>query len=109
LNGGEYGGAQILSQAAVAEMLQYQLKGSERGLAWDLQAPATYFVSCGDRLIPGHVGQDPGFNGIAFFLPDKGTAAIVLVNTDLPSNLSVFSVNQITGRLLKEIESEISQ
>jgi hypothetical protein len=29
---------------------------------------------------------------------------IVLVNTDLPPNLSVFSVEQIAGRLLKEIE-----
>jgi CubicO group peptidase (beta-lactamase class C family) len=79
LNGGEFGGKQILKPETVDEMLTDQRvpAGSRtQGLTWS-----------SDRELNnepqwGHGGSDPGSNTDIRILPRQGIAAIVFTNTN---------------------------
>lgn len=78
LNGGEFAGKRILSQASIAEMLTRQSVPGNR------QQGLTWYADDQMRGEPqwGHGGSDPGSNTDMRLLPEQGVGAIVFANTN---------------------------
>ncbi|HEX8557881.1 MAG TPA: exo-beta-N-acetylmuramidase NamZ domain-containing protein, partial [Pyrinomonadaceae bacterium] len=81
LNGGEYGGARILSPLGVAEMTrprQVTEDGGARGLGWDVHT--TFSTNRGDLFPVGSFGHT-GFTGTSLWLdPASETFVVFLSN-----------------------------
>jgi uncharacterized protein YbbC (DUF1343 family)/CubicO group peptidase (beta-lactamase class C family) len=81
LNGGEYGGARILSPLGVAEMTrprQVTDDGGARGLGWDVNT--TFSTNRGDLFPEGSFGHT-GFTGTSIWLdPASETFVVFLSN-----------------------------
>jgi uncharacterized protein YbbC (DUF1343 family)/CubicO group peptidase (beta-lactamase class C family) len=81
LNGGEYGGARILSPLGVAEMTrprQVTDDGGARGLGWDVFT--TFSTNRGDLFPAGSFGHT-GFTGTSFWIdPASETFVVFLSN-----------------------------
>ncbi|HEX8686202.1 MAG TPA: exo-beta-N-acetylmuramidase NamZ domain-containing protein, partial [Pyrinomonadaceae bacterium] len=81
LNGGEYGGARILSPLGVAEMTrprQVTEDGGARGLGWDVHT--TFSTNRGDLFPAGSFGHT-GFTGTSIWLdPASETFVVFLSN-----------------------------
>jgi uncharacterized protein YbbC (DUF1343 family)/CubicO group peptidase (beta-lactamase class C family) len=77
LNGGEYGGARILSPMGVAAMTRPRAitdEGDARGLGWDMTS--SFAVNRGDIFPPGSFGHT-GFTGTSMWI-DPGSETFVL-------------------------------
>ena len=106
INGGEYGGARILEEKTVAGMLRahYPDLNETQGLTWDLKAPEELKVNCGDRLIPGHTGGDPGITTVAFFSPAEKRGLVLFINGEM-RRYQLLSGLQLITRLYHEVIS----
>lgn len=106
INAGEYGGARILNEETVAEMLraQYPELSDIQGLTWNLKAPEELQVDCGDRLVPGHTGGDPGITTVAFFSPEEKKGLVLFINGEM-RQYQLLSGLQLITRLYHEVIS----
>jgi CubicO group peptidase (beta-lactamase class C family) len=104
MGGGEYMGARILDEATVAEIMSPQIPGlyDDQGLTWLLHAPEEFGIDCGEYLVPGHSGGDPGVCTIAFYSPDTKKGAIVFINSDI-RQMRVPTLLQIFTRMAREV------
>jgi CubicO group peptidase (beta-lactamase class C family) len=95
MNRGSYGGVQILSPAAVAEMhrVQFPALNSEQGLAF-------YYWHTNNQTFLGHDGGDPGVYTDMWFRPADGVGVILLVN----GNAKYDPYYDIFFRLLREAD-----
>jgi CubicO group peptidase (beta-lactamase class C family) len=75
MNGGQYNGAQILSQATVAEMQKRQIPQLDngQGLGW-------HYSKAGNDDVIGHDGEDTGSSCYMYFRPSDNTGVIILMN-----------------------------
>jgi uncharacterized protein YbbC (DUF1343 family)/CubicO group peptidase (beta-lactamase class C family) len=107
LNGGEYGGARILSPLGVAEMTrprQVTDEGGARGLGWDVNT--TFSSNRGDLFPPGSFGHT-GFTGTSLWLdPASETFVVFLSNRVHPEGKG--DVGPLRGRVANVVASAIT-
>ncbi|MBN2878316.1 MAG: beta-lactamase family protein [Clostridia bacterium] len=103
MNGGTLGGAKILEQSTIEEMLRPQVIDlyENQGITWDLKVPEEIFINC-DSYVYGHSGGDPGISTMVMFNPETNKAAILLINSDLELK-EVLTYRQIIKRMVSEI------
>lgn len=77
MNGGEFGGVRILSEASVNVMLTPQVPTVD-----NTQFIYWYSEEIGGRTVIGHNGGDDGVATDMFYDPSTGIGVIVLMNTD---------------------------
>ena len=82
LNGGAYGGAQILSSAGMAELHRPAVKASAMGLSWGQYAMGWFVEEMGHTLVQSHSGTVPDFFAYMALLPEHKTGVVVLVNAN---------------------------
>lgn len=76
VNGGRLGGARILREATVREILTDQgLEGYRGGLGWEARSKGT------DRVLWGHGGSDPGIRAAMYFDAQRRFGIAILSNT----------------------------
>ncbi|MFL6336661.1 MAG: exo-beta-N-acetylmuramidase NamZ domain-containing protein [Pyrinomonadaceae bacterium] len=107
LNGGEYGGARILSPLGVAEMTrprQVTEDGGARGLGWDVHT--TFSSNRGDIFPEGSFGHT-GFTGTSLWLdPASETFVVFLSNRVHPDGKG--DVSPLRGRVANVVASAIT-
>ena len=107
LNGGEYGGARILSPLGVAEMTrprQVTDDGGARGLGWDVHT--TFSSNRGDLFPEGSFGHT-GFTGTSLWLdPASETFVVFLSNRVHPDGKG--DVSPLRGRVANVVASSIT-
>ena len=107
LNGGEYGGARILSPLGVAEMTrprQVTEDGGARGLGWDVNT--TFSSNRGDIFPEGSFGHT-GFTGTSLWLdPASETFVVFLSNRVHPDGKG--DVGPLRGRVANVVASAIT-
>jgi CubicO group peptidase (beta-lactamase class C family) len=92
IGGGQLGAVRVMSADSVAAMLQPQFvagqvlagveeaKSEQQALGW------AYRTGKAGKTVLGHSGGDPGVSTHAWFYPDAGVGAVLLVNTSAESN-----------------------
>jgi uncharacterized protein YbbC (DUF1343 family)/CubicO group peptidase (beta-lactamase class C family) len=107
LNGGEYGGARILSPLGVAAMTRPRAvadDGSSRGLGWDITS--SFSSNRGDLFAPGSFGHT-GFTGTSLWIdPASETFVVFLSNRVHPDGKG--DVNEVRGRVASVVASSIT-
>jgi uncharacterized protein YbbC (DUF1343 family) len=107
LNGGEYGGARILSPLGVAEMTrprQVTEDGGARGLGWDVHT--TFSTNRGDLFPQGSFGHT-GFTGTSLWLdPASETFVVFLSNRVHPDGKG--DVGPLRGRVANVVASAVT-
>ncbi|MDT5269138.1 MAG: hypothetical protein QOH49_1324 [Acidobacteriota bacterium] len=107
LNGGEYGGARILSPLGVAELTrprQVTEDGGARGLGWDVNT--TFSTNRGDLFPPGSFGHT-GFTGTSLWIdPASETFVVFLSNRVHPDGKG--DVGPLRGRVANVVASAIT-
>lgn len=105
LNGGTYGGKQILSAQSVAWMMENQLAafpGDGQGLGWELNR-GSYMDALSDSRAMGHTG----FTGTALVVsPNQETIGILLTNRIHPIRETA-ALNPIRGSVMRQIARAI--
>ncbi|HWS89217.1 MAG TPA: exo-beta-N-acetylmuramidase NamZ domain-containing protein [Pyrinomonadaceae bacterium] len=107
LNGGEYGGARILSPLGVAEMTrprQVTEDGGARGLGWDVHT--TFSTNRGDLFPPGSFGHT-GFTGTSIWIdPASETFIVFLSNRVHPDGKG--DVGPLRGRVANVVAGAVT-
>ncbi|MFN2481674.1 MAG: serine hydrolase, partial [Pyrinomonadaceae bacterium] len=107
LNGGEYGGARILSPLGVAAMTRARAvaeDGSARGLGWDVSS--SFSANRGDLFTPGSFGHT-GFTGTSLWIdPATETFVVFLSNRVHPDGKG--DVGAVRGRVATIVASSIA-
>jgi uncharacterized protein YbbC (DUF1343 family)/CubicO group peptidase (beta-lactamase class C family) len=107
LNGGEYGGARILSPLGVAAMTRPRAvadDGSARGLGWDVAS--SFSSNRGDLFTPGSFGHT-GFTGTSLWIdPATETFVVFLSNRVHPDGKG--DVGAVRGRVASIVASSIT-
>lgn len=83
LNGGEYGGARILSPMGVAMMTRPRAvtdEGDARGLGWDMTS--SFAVNRGDIFPPGSFGHT-GFTGTSMWIDPSSETFVLFLSSRL--------------------------
>jgi uncharacterized protein YbbC (DUF1343 family) len=106
LNGGEYGGARILSPMGVAAMTRPRAitdEGEARSLGWDMTS--SFAVNRGDLFPPGSFGHT-GFTGTSMWIdPASETFVIFLSNRLHPNGKG--DVAALRGRISSIVASAV--
>ena len=106
MNGGELDGIRILQEATVNAMFQPQfaagqiLEGIEEGENEKQAISWAYRTAPGGEVVAGHSGADPGVSTHAYFFPEIGRAAILLVNTSSENQTFQLAVRDMMRALL---------
>ena len=107
LNGGEYGGARILSPMGVAAMTRPRavgVDGDARGLGWDIAS--SFSSNRGDLFPPGSFGHT-GFTGTSIWLdPASETFVVFLSNRVHPDGKG--DVGPLRGRVASIVAGSIT-
>lgn len=107
LNGGEYGGARILSPLGVATMTRPRAvadDGSARGLGWDIAS--SFSSNRGDLFTPGSFGHT-GFTGTSIWIdPATQTFVVFLSNRVHPDGKG--DVTPVRARVASIVASAIT-
>jgi CubicO group peptidase (beta-lactamase class C family) len=115
IGGGEFHGTRILQEATVKAMFQPQFvdgqvleavaddEGHRQGITW------AYRTTGDGQTVVGHSGGDPGVTTHAYFFPDSGVGAILLVNTSSESEDFGLAVRDMIRALLKKAREESGQ
>jgi CubicO group peptidase (beta-lactamase class C family) len=107
MSGGELEGTRILQEATVKAMFQPQFVAGQR-----LEAVAdgeneqqaitwAYRTGRSSGTVVGHSGGDPGVSTHAWFYPDAGAGALLLVNTSSESEAFGLAVRDLIRALLR--------
>lgn len=106
LNGGEYGGARILSPMGVAEMTRPRAindEGEARSLGWDMTS--SFSVNRGDIFPPGSFGHT-GFTGTSLWVdPTSETFVVFLSNRLHPDGKG--DVANLRGRVSSIVAASV--
>ena len=107
MNGGEFGGARILSPLGVAEMTrprQVTEDGGARGLGWDVNT--TFSTNRGDLFPAGSFGHT-GFTGTSVWLdPASETFVVFLSNRVHPDGKG--DVSPLRGRVANVVAAAVT-
>ena len=107
MNGGEYGGARILSPLGVAEMTrprQVTEDGGARGLGWDVNT--SFSTNRGDLFPVGSFGHT-GFTGTSLWIdPASETFVVFLSNRVHPDGKG--DVGPLRGRVANVVASAVT-
>ena len=107
LNGGEYGGARVLSPLGVAAMTRPRAvaeDGSARGLGWDVAS--SFSANRGDLFTPGSFGHT-GFTGTSLWIdPATETFVVFLSNRVHPEGKG--DVGPLRGRVASIVASSLT-
>lgn len=107
IGGGLFRGRRILEEETVKEMFQPQFasgqvldtvedgEGLQQAITW------AYRTIAGEATVVGHSGGDPGVTTHAYFFPDAGVGAILLVNSSSDSENFGLAVRDMIRALLK--------
>jgi len=107
IGGGEFQGIRIMQEDSVKAMFQPQFvagqvlqavaegENEQQAITW------AYRASSSGKIIVGHSGSDPGVTTHAYFYPDEGTGAILLINTSSESEAFNLAVRDMIRALLK--------
>ena len=107
IGGGELNGTRILQASSVKAMFQPQfesgqlLEGVEDGDNKQQALVWAYRTAESGIEVVGHSGSDPGVTTHAYFLPETGAGAILLVNTSSESEAFGLAVRDMIRALLK--------
>jgi CubicO group peptidase (beta-lactamase class C family) len=107
IGGGELHGARILQEETVKAMFQPQfaagqvLEAVEEGEDERQAITWVYRTGQNGKTVAGHSGGDPGVAAHAYFYPDTGAGAILLVNTSSESEAFGLAVRDMIRALLK--------
>ncbi|MGH9945478.1 MAG: serine hydrolase, partial [Pyrinomonadaceae bacterium] len=107
LNGGEYGGARILSPLGVASMTRPRAvaeDGAARGLGWDVTS--SFSSNRGDLFPPGSFGHT-GFTGTSVWI-DPATEAFVVFLSNRVHPDGKGDVGPVRGRVATIVASSIN-
>jgi len=106
LNGGEYGGARILSPMGVAMMTRPRIvndEGAARGLGWDVSS--SFSSNRGDLFPPGSFGHT-GFTGTSIWIdPASETFVVFLSNRVHPNGKG--DVSAVRGRIASIVAASV--
>ncbi len=106
IGGGELDGTRIMQKATVKAMFQPQFatgqvlevvedgENEQQAITW------AYRTSQSGKTVVGHSGGDPGVATHAYFYPDSGTGAILLVNTSSDSEAFGLAIRDLIRSLL---------
>lgn len=107
LNGGEYGGARVLSPLGVAAMTRPRAVGDDgaaRGLGWDVAS--SFSANRGDLFTPGSFGHT-GFTGTSLWIdPATETFVVFLSNRVHPDGRG--DVGALRGRVASVVASSLT-
>ncbi|MCA1616108.1 MAG: DUF1343 domain-containing protein [Acidobacteria bacterium] len=107
MNGGEYGGARVLSPLGVAAMTRPRAvaeDGSARGLGWDVAS--SFSANRGDLFTPGSFGHT-GFTGTSMWIdPATETFVVFLSNRVHPDGKG--DVGALRGRVASVVASSLT-
>ncbi len=106
LNGGEYGGARILSPMGVAMMTRPRIvndEGAARGLGWDVSS--SFSSNRGDLFPPGSFGHT-GFTGTSIWIdPASETFVVFLSNRVHPNGKG--DVSAVRARIASIVAASV--
>ena len=106
IGGGELWDKRIMQEATVRSMFQPQFSAGQVLQAVsdgeDEQQAITWVYRTGQsgKTVVGHSGGDPGVATHAYFFPDSGTGAILLVNTSSDSEAFGLAIRDLIRSLL---------
>lgn len=106
LNGGEYGGARILSPMGVAAMTRPRAitdEGDARGLGWDMTS--SFAVNRGDIFPPGSFGHT-GFTGTSMWVDPSSETFVLFMSSRLHPD-GKGDVANLRGRISSIVASAV--
>lgn len=115
IGGGQFQGTRILKETTVKTMLSPQFatgqvlevvedgENQQQAITW------VYRTLSDGSTVAGHSGGDPGVSTHAYYFPETGTGAILLVNTSSDSeNLGLAVRDMIRALLIEARKAEIT-